>query len=124
MLQLELFIGGEFRNGQFTGPGTLTMTDGSVFEGEFRNGLADGLGRLTHADGTFEEGLFRHINDELVHLDIPDVVVLQPPWSRKRYDVERAIAHRPSGAHAGGTHGRHSVFGTTGRGNKRIKSRQ
>jgi hypothetical protein len=87
---------GEFIEGKFNGHGTLTMTDGSVFEGNFRNGVVDGVGRLTHADGTFEEGNFRHINGELVHLDIPDVVVLQPPWSRKRYEVERAIAEKAS----------------------------
>jgi len=96
---------GEFRNGMLNGHGTLTMTDGSVFEGEFQNGLADGLGRLTHADGTFEEGLFRHINGELVHLDMPSLELdleLNPgPWNPKlktRYNAERAIAERPSGA--------------------------
>jgi hypothetical protein len=96
---------GEFRNGKFNGHGTLTMTDGSVFEGDFQNGLADGVGRLTHADGTFEEGLFRHINGELVHLDMPSLELdleLNPgPWNPKlktRYNAERAIAERPSGA--------------------------
>jgi hypothetical protein len=92
---------GLFINGMFNGPGTLTMTDGSVFEGNFRNGVVDGVGRLTHADGTFEEGLFRHINGELVHLDMP-LLELKPgtsdPTLENLYDVERAIAERASGA--------------------------
>ena len=96
---------GEFRNGMFNGHGKLTMTDGNVFEGEFRNDLVDGLGRLTHADRTSEEGLFRHINGELVHLDMPplelDLELNPGPWNPKletRYKAERAIAERPSGA--------------------------
>lgn len=94
---------GGFTNGKFNGHGTLTMTDRSVFEGEFRDGMADGFGRLTHEDGTFEEGLFRHINGDLVHLDMPSLEldpVLNPgPWNpilKTRYDVERAIAERAS----------------------------
>ena len=92
---------GLFMNGMFNGPGTLTMTDGSVFEGHFRNGVVDGVGRLTHADGMMFEGLFRHINGELVHLDMP-LLELKPGTSdttlENLYDVERAIAERPSGA--------------------------
>ena len=91
---------GRFRNGMFNGHGTLTMTDGSVFEGEFQNGLADGPGSLTHADGTVEEGQFRHIAGQLVHLDMP-LLVLKPgtldPTLETLYDAERAIDERPSG---------------------------
>jgi len=94
---------GRFRNGMFNGHGTLTMTDGSVFEGEFQNGLADGPGSLTHADGTVEEGQFRHIAGQLVHLDMP-LLVLKPgtldPTLETLYDAERAIDERPSGAPA------------------------
>ena len=92
---------GEFTHGMFNGPGTLTMTDRSVFKGNFRNGVVDGVGRLTHADGTFEEGLFRHINGELVHLDMPPLQ-LKPgtsdPTLENLYKAERAIAERASGA--------------------------
>ena len=98
----ESVFEGEFRNGKFNGHGKLTMTDGNVFEGDFQNDLVDGFGRLTHADRTFEEGKFRHINGELVHLDMPPLKRIPGnPVSQAQYAQyvnDRLGAERPSGA--------------------------
>ena len=40
------------------GMGSLTYTDGSIYEGQFKNGYPDGHGTMTYPDGTVISGTF------------------------------------------------------------------
>ena len=49
-------------NGLPEGLGTLTFTNGSVFEGTFKQGKRTGKGKITYENGNIYSGLW--VNDE------------------------------------------------------------
>lgn len=50
---------GQWENGKQNGEGTMTWTNGGVYEGEWKDGLRNGYGKHTAADGTVREGTWK-----------------------------------------------------------------
>ncbi len=72
---------GEWRDGKFTGKGTVNLPNGDTYSGEFKDSKYHGYGKMTYIDGTKYIGEFKNgkFNGKGA-ITFPDGTVIESEW--------------------------------------------